>query len=66
MTNTPVNLAITASLAHGQAAPTSALTAELVRAVTEKVYALWLLELKLERERWRNSPRRGFYSEGGW
>jgi hypothetical protein len=33
----------------------SQLTPELVREVTEKVYALWRLELQLERERSRRS-----------
>lgn len=48
----------TATSAPGQTAPTVAITPELVRAVTEKVYAHWLLELKLERERWRSTGGR--------
>ncbi len=66
MANEAVNLAETAPSAQGQAAPVTALTPELVREVTEKVYALWLLELKIERERWRNRPRAGMQINGGW
>lgn len=48
----------TAISGPGQPAPTVAITPELVRAVTEKVYTHWLLELKLERERWRSTGGR--------
>ncbi|MFQ5421521.1 MAG: hypothetical protein ACE5FD_14060 [Anaerolineae bacterium] len=35
------------------------ITPEMVRQVTEKVYALWLKESEVERERYRAWPQRG-------
>lgn len=47
-----------ATLGQRQTMPTVPITPELVRAVTEKVYVLWLLELKIEDERWRRAGGR--------
>ena len=44
---------------HEEAAqPGTEITPELVRQVTEKVYALWLQDLKIARERRRMHRRR--------
>lgn len=46
----------TAATAAPEKQPPAALTPELVREVTEKVYVLWCRDLKLERERRRFMP----------
>ena len=61
--NSPAQSA--AASAEQQAQPV-AITAELVREVVEKVYVLWLRELKIERERWRGSATQGWSQGGGW
>ena len=42
------------------------ITPELVTEVADKVYAMLLLELRIERERHRLPDRRLFYGQGGW
>lgn len=62
MTDNPVELS---GQAPTQAAKQSeGLTPELIEEITVKVYALMLREMKIERERQRQPPKRPF-SRGG-
>jgi hypothetical protein len=51
---------------RGQAQPENgALTDDLIRKVSEKVYAMLMHDLEIERERQRPSAR-AFRGKGGW
>lgn len=65
MANAATNTAVTSASAQVQNKPGTALTPELVREVAEKVYTLWLFDLKIERERWRNRRGSGLHN-GEW
>jgi len=66
MANKSTRPAAKPAAAQAQNTPSAALTPELVREVADKVYALWLLDLKIEQERWRQRPVSGLHSGGGW
>lgn len=44
----------------------SVITQELVNQIADKVYAMLLMELKIEKERHRLPLRRPFADQGGW
>ena len=44
----------------------SAITQELVNQISDKVYAMLLLDLKIEKERHRLPLQRPFADQGGW
>lgn len=44
----------------------SVITQDLVNQIADKVYAMLLMELKIEKERHRLPLRRPFADQGGW